>query len=74
MLKRKARQTVRYRGGEHVLDGFPKRIDVHRPVQAEQGPFQGRIDHRFALHANPGGPLHLPVPAPHPRGAAVPLP
>jgi hypothetical protein len=31
-------------------------------VQAKQRPFEYRIDHRLALRANPGGPLHLPAP------------
>ena len=34
-------------GGEHLLHGLPERIDVHGAVQAEQRPFQCRIDYRF---------------------------
>src|SRR6476660_10267317 len=60
-LKHEADQAIWNRGGEQLLDGFPERIHVHRCVQAEQSLFQRRIDHRLALHANPGGPLHLPA-------------
>jgi len=62
LLKRDPDQAVWYRGGEQLVDGSPERTDVHRSVQAEQRLFDYWIDHRLALHANPGGPLHLPAP------------
>jgi hypothetical protein len=37
VLKGEAHQAIWDRGGEQPLGGFPKRIDVHRPVQAKQG-------------------------------------
>src|SRR5207247_8922286 len=61
-LKHETDQAIRHCGGEQLLNGFPERIHVHRCVEAEQSFFQRRIDHRLALHANPGGPLHLPAP------------
>ena len=46
-------QVVRYRGGKQPTGGYPERIDIRRPVEAEQRPFDGRIDDRVALHIRP---------------------
>jgi hypothetical protein len=44
------------------LDSSPKRIDIHRAVQAEQRPFQRRIDRRLQFIPSSEisrGPLHV---------------
>jgi hypothetical protein len=38
-----------YRDRKHLLDSSPKRIDIHRAVQAEQRSFQRRIDNRLQI-------------------------
>jgi len=51
-----------YRDREHLLDSSPKRIDIHRAVQAEQRPFQCRIDRRLQFIPSSEisrGPLHV---------------
>jgi hypothetical protein len=48
-------QVVRDRGGKQPPGGFPERIDIRRPVEAEQRPLDYGIDDWFALHIQPLG-------------------
>ena len=43
-------QVVRYRCGKQPPGSFPERIDIRRPMQAEQRSLDYGIDDRFALH------------------------
>ena len=47
VLQSEADHAIWHCGGEHLLHGLPKRIDVHGAVHAEQRFFQRRIDYRF---------------------------
>ena len=46
-------QVVRDRGGKQTPGGFPKRIDIRRPVKAKQRPLDYGVDDWFALHIQP---------------------
>jgi len=49
-------QLVRDGGGKQSPGGFPERIDICRPVEAEQRPLDYGIDDWFALHIQPPRP------------------
>src|SRR5205823_8312467 len=46
-------EVVRDRGGKQPPSGLPERIDICRPVEAEQRPLDYGIDDWFALHIQP---------------------
>jgi len=58
--------VVRDRGGKQPPSGLPERIDICRPVEAEQRPLDYGIDDCFALHIQPSGPKRA-----HPRAIAI---
>jgi len=49
-------EVVWDRGGKQPSGGFPERVDIRRPVEAEQRPLDYGIDDWFALHIQPSGP------------------
>jgi hypothetical protein len=49
-------EVVRDGGRKQPPRGFPERIDISRPVEAEQRPLDYGIDDGFALHIQPSGP------------------
>ena len=47
--KCEADHAAGYRDREHLVDGSPKRIDIHGTMQIEQGFLQRRIDNRLQI-------------------------
>jgi hypothetical protein len=46
-LQGEADETVGKRRFDYILNAFPKRIDIDRRVQIQEGPFQCRIENRL---------------------------
>ena len=53
VLKRHPDQLVRNCSGKQSAGGLPERIDICRPVEAEQRPLDFGINDSFALHIQP---------------------
>jgi hypothetical protein len=58
-LKRQADHAIRYRRGQQLLSGSPKRVNIHGAMQLEQRLFQCRIDYRLALADSNAVSLHV---------------
>jgi hypothetical protein len=76
VLQSEADHVIWHCGGEHLLHGLPKRIDVHGTVQTEQRSFQRRIDNRLQIAARSDispRSLHVCVPTRRNRRFVVSL-
>jgi hypothetical protein len=58
-LKRQADHAIRYRRGQQLLSGSPKRVNIHGAMQLEQRLFQCRVDYRLALADSNAVSLHV---------------
>src|SRR6266487_617591 len=61
MLEREADETTRQRCCDHLLNSFPKRIDIGRTMQMQQWLFHRWIDNRSPLYRSFEPSLHSPL-------------